>query len=137
MLTSLECWKKYGDPSRYKNITKFYVPETLRKGPIPKVIYCNRDLIPHLLAALNNLVLRKKVNELKSWDGCFCIRPKVASSSMSLHAWGLAVDVNATTNGFGKEPTLSPGFVKCWTDAGFDWGGYWITPVGRHFQLKE
>lgn len=117
-------------------MTTYQVPEMLRQGPIPWKIYCNRDLVPHLLAALNNLVSRRKVHELKTWDGCFCIRPKVGSSSMSLHAWGLAVDVNAAYNGFGKKPGLSPEFVKCWTDAGFDWGGYWLTPIGRHFQMK-
>ena len=45
--------------------------------------------------------------------------------------------VNAAWNGFGKKPTLSAGFVKCFTDGGFDWGGLWAQPDGMHFQLKS
>ena len=115
---------------------KFRVPEKLITGPIPEEIYCNRDLLPHLLAAINNMVFRKKVRELKTWDGCFCIRPSLASSSISLHSWGLAVDVNSDLSGFGNKPEFSHEFIKCWTDAGFDWGGYWINPINSHFQLK-
>ena len=36
-----------------------------------------------------------------------------------------------------KEPTLSAGFVKCFKDAGFDWGGDWSIRDGMHFQLKS
>jgi hypothetical protein len=50
----------------------------------------------------------------------------------------LAIDVIAFENGLGKEPKLSPGFVKCFTDAGFEWGGTWKSrPDGMHFQLKS
>jgi hypothetical protein len=56
---------------------------------------------------------------------------------MSLHSWGLAVDLNAFENGLGKEPKLSPGFVKCFTDAGFDWGGTWKRKDGMHFELAK
>jgi hypothetical protein len=56
---------------------------------------------------------------------------------MSLHSWGIAIDVNAAWNGLGKEPTLTPEFVKCFTDAGFDWGGTWKRKDGMHFQLSN
>ena len=55
----------------------------------------------------------------------------------SLHSWGVAIDVNAAWNPMGKEPKLSQGFVKCFKDAGFDWGGDWDYPDGMHFQLKS
>jgi len=47
------------------------------------------------------------------------------------------VDVNAFENAMGKEPKLSSGFVKCFTDAGFDWGGNWKRKDGMHFQLAK
>lgn len=67
---------------------------------------------------------------------CFNIRKKRGASTLSLHSFGVAVDLNAAWNGFGAKPTLSAGFVKCFTDAGFEWGGTWNTPDGMHFQLK-
>jgi hypothetical protein len=54
-----------------------------------------------------------------------------------LHSWGVAFDVNASWNGLGVEPKLSAGFVKCITDAGFDWGGTWKRKDGMHFQLSK
>ena len=76
------------------------------------------------------------MNELKTWDGCFNVRRKRGLKSLSLHSWGIAIDVNAAWNGLGKEPTLSKEFVQCFIDAGFDWGGTWTRKDGMHFQLK-
>jgi hypothetical protein len=69
---------------------------------------------------------------------CFNIRSSRGGASASLHSWGLAVDVNAAWNSYGQRATLSEGFVQCWKDAGFDWGGDWETcPDGMHFQLAR
>jgi hypothetical protein len=136
MLTSLQCFKKYGDPTLENNMVLWDVPKELEIGVIPKRIYCNKDLIKPLSNAFKNLIERGFVKELKTWDGCFNIRKKRGLSSMSLHSWGVAIDVNAAWNKLGKEPTLSLGFVKCFTDAGFDWGGNWRRKDGMHFQLK-
>lgn len=113
------------------------VPPELEIGVIPKKIYCNKDMVKPLTLAFQNLIKTGFVKELKTWDGCFNIRRKRGTISPSLHSWGVAIDVNAAWNGMGKKPTLSTGFVKCFTDAGFDWGGTWTKPDGMHFQLKK
>lgn len=136
MLTAAMCQKKYGDPETEKFMTVWDVPTELEIGVIPKKVYCNRDLVKPLEQAFRNLIKTGFIKELKTWDGCFNIRKKRGASSPSLHSWGVAIDVNAAWNGFGKPPTLSAGFVKCFTDAGFDWGGSWTKPDGMHFQLK-
>lgn len=138
MLTSAQCLKKYGQPSDSNpHMTLWDVPGYLEIGVIPKRIYCNRDLIQPLSRAFQELIRTGYVNELKTWDGCFNIRKKRGGSTMSLHSWGVAVDLNAYANCFGCRPQLSPGFVKCFTDNGFDWGGTWRKPDGMHFQLKS
>ena len=137
MVTSAQALKKYGDPTKENNMTLWDVPANLEIGLIPRRIYCNKDLVGPLTNAFTNLIQRGFVNELKTWDGCFNIRKKRGLSSMSLHSWGIAIDVNAAWNGLGKEPTLSAGFVKCFTDAGFDWGGTWQRKDGMHFQLAK
>jgi hypothetical protein len=104
---------------------------------IPKRIYCNRDLVQPLSKAFQQLISSGHVNELKTWDGCFNIRKKRGGSTMSLHSWAIAVDVNAYANCFGCKPKLTAKFVKCFTDAGFDWGGTWTKPDGMHFQLAK
>ena len=137
MVTSKQALKKYGDPNLQRAMTLWDVPGHLEIGVIPKKIYCNRDMVEPLSKAFHNLIQTGFVNELKTWDGCFNIRKKRGLSSMSLHSWGIAVDVNQAWNQLGKEPTLSPGFVKCFTDAGFTWGGTWKRKDGMHFELSK
>lgn len=136
MVTSQQCLKKYGDPEKENNMTLWDIPTELEVGIIPKRLYCNKDLVSPLSKALKALINSGHVNELKTFDGCFNIRKKRGLSSMSLHSWGIAIDVNAFENGLNKEPKLSAGFVKCFTDNGFDWGGTWERKDGMHFQLS-
>jgi hypothetical protein len=136
MVTSAQCLKKYGDPELQKNMIVWDIPSNLEIGFIPKKLYCNKDMIAPLSAAFKNLIDTGEVNELKTWDGCFNIRKKRGLSSMSLHSWGIAIDVNAFENGLNQTPKLSPAFVKCFTDAGFEWGGRWQRKDGMHFQLS-
>jgi len=137
MVTSAQALKKYGDPTLEHNMTVWDVPANLEVGAIPKKLYCNKDLVGPLSQALKNLIDTGNIAELKTWDGCFNIRKKRGLSSMSLHSWGIAIDVNAAWNQLNMTPTLSAAFVKCFTDAGFEWGGTWQRKDGMHFQLKS
>jgi len=139
MVTSKMCLDKYGPPTpNNKWLIVWDVPAELEIGVIPKKIYCNKDLVGPLTQAFKNLIDRGFVNELKTWDGCFNIRKKRGAKSWSLHSWAIAVDLNAFENGLNQKPKLSIGFVKCFTNAGFDWGGDWKIPVdGMHFQLSK
>jgi len=138
MVTSAQCQRKYGTPSNGNPCMVLWdIPSHLEVSVIPKRLYCNRDLVQPLTRALNALISTGHVHELKTWDGCFNIRKKRGLSSMSLHSWGIAIDVNAFENGLNMMPKLSPGFVKCFTDNGFDWGGTWTRKDGMHFQLSK
>lgn len=138
MIFPKDCVKKYGQPAAdNKCMTLWDVPAELEIGVIPKRIYCNKDMVKPLETAFRNLINTGCVSELKTWDGCFNIRKIRGSMAMSLHSWGIAVDVNAFENGLYKEPKLSQAFVKCFTDAGFDWGGKFSRKDGMHFQLAK
>ena len=139
MIDSKQALDRYGDPEREVNMTLFDVPTHLELGAIPKRIYCNKDLVKPLTAALTNVVDRQLVRHIRTWDGCFNIRKKRNSRTASLHSWGLAIDINAAWNRQGSTPTMSLLLVKAFTDAGFEWGGTWRGKSidGMHFQLKE
>ena len=138
MVTSAQALKKYGPPAQDNPfLTLWDVPAHLEIGVIPKRIYCNKEIIGRLSAAFKALIDTGCVQELKTWDGCFNIRKKRGLSSMSLHSWGIAIDLNAFENGLGQVPKLSPEFVKCFTDNGFDWGGNWKRLDGMHFELSK
>jgi hypothetical protein len=137
MISPADCLKKYGQPAADNRcLTLWDVPSHLEIGVIPKRLYCNKDMVDPLTQAFTNLIDTGCVHELKTWDGCFNIRQMRGINAMSLHSWGIAIDVNAFENGLNQEPKLSPEFVKCFTDAGFDWGGTWKRKDGMHFQLS-
>jgi hypothetical protein len=137
MVTSNDCLKKYGAAELEKNMIVWVVPVELHIKTVPKKIYCNVDMIAPLTKAFQNIISSKLESHLKTWDGCFNIRKKRGLTSMSLHSWGVAVDVNAAWNGLGKPSTMAPEFVKCWTDAGFEWGGLWKRCDAMHYQLAK
>jgi hypothetical protein len=139
MVVSSTCLQKYGPPAPANPcMTLWDVPEELEIGVIPKRIYCNKDMVKPLTKAFKALIKTGLVDELKTWDGCFNIRKIRGGNQMSLHSWGIAIDVNAFENGLGREPKLSAEFVKCFTDAGFEWGGHWKSRKdGMHFQLAK
>lgn len=153
MITSAQCLKKYGDPNLLTTQSKWFevwvVDQDIRDafahvrfsqvGTIgfPKKIFVNKDFQPKLEKALRNVIDRGLSKELKTWDGCFIIRNKRGLPSLSIHAWANAVDVNQEENGLNKTPKLSKEFVKCFTDAGCDWGGLWARRDGMHFQNSQ
>lgn len=131
------CQAKYGNPEKENNMMLWDVPTHLEIGVIPKKIYCNADMVKPLGLAFENIISRGLVDQLKTFNGCFNIRKKFEGKTPSLHSWGVAVDINAAWNGYGKKPTLSKELVACFTEAGFDWGGNWSRPDGMHFQLSS
>ena len=142
MIGSPECIHKYGEPTpamERKFLTLWDVPDWInREIPvIPNEIYCNKDLVEPLQKAFENIIERCLQEEVITWDGCFNIRLIRGGKTWSLHSWAVAIDINAAWNGLGKEPQMSKELVKCFTDAGFDWGGTWKRKDGMHFQLSK
>lgn len=137
MITSAQCQAKYGSPETEKFMVLWDVPEELEIGTLPNKLYCNRDMVAPLTQAFKNIISRGLVDEVKTWDGCFNIRNKRQGVSRSLHSWGIAIDINASWNGYGKQPTMSKELVACFEEAGFEWGGRWSKPDGMHFQLRS
>jgi hypothetical protein len=58
-----------------------------------------------------------------------------ASTFLSTHSWGMAIDLNASWNKLGAIPTLSREFVNCFKKEGFKWGGEFSRKDGMHFQI--
>lgn len=104
-------------------------------GQPTKNIYVNIDLAPALVMAFRLIEERGLQSRLKSYDGCLNIRTIRGSGILSTHAYGLAIDINAKGNGLGETPTIDPDLVKCFTDAGWSWGGTFRRLDGMHFQI--
>lgn len=144
MLSSKTCTHKFGTPSptiafESKWLVSWDVPADIN-GIIPALpnrIYCHKLMPTHLEASFRMIIARGLEDQLKTWDGCFNIRNKRGQSTLSIHCWALAIDINRAWNEFGAKPTMSLALVDCFTSNGFDWGGPWKKPDGMHFQLQE
>ena len=140
--------ERYGvvQDGKWSNERKFMVlvpvPESIQphlinsaSGQPTRHIYVNNDAAPALVRALELVVARGLQNKLYSFDGCLNVRPIRGSRTLNTHAYGLAIDINARGNGLGETPTIDRELVKCFTDAGWSWGGTFNRLDGMHFQI--
>jgi hypothetical protein len=109
-----------------------------RRVPILGPVHCNRRIVPALRRAMAELVRRRLARLVDPGDyaGCYAPRRIPTSGSLSLHAWGLAVDLNASRNPQGSAPRQDRRLVAVMERHGFSWGGRWPTvPDGMHFEF--
>jgi hypothetical protein len=110
-----------------------------RSVPILGRVTCNRRFIGPLRRALGNLERRGLSGAVDRGDfaGCYAPRRIPGSGSLSLHAWGLAIDLNASSNPQFGSSRNDPRLVRAMERAGFTWGGRWPTaPDPMHFELQ-
>ncbi|RCK75783.1 MAG: N-acetylmuramoyl-L-alanine amidase [Candidatus Ozemobacter sibiricus] len=65
-------------------------------------VTCHRLIAGRLKAVFEEIKARGLSRYIKSFDGCFNNRNKRGGSSPSTHAWGIAVDLNASENPMGS-----------------------------------
>jgi hypothetical protein len=110
-----------------------------RRVPILGTVSCHRAMVPHLRAALGELARRGLSGLVNPADfaGCYAPRRIQPRGQLSLHAWGLAVDLNASRNPFRGTSHQDPRLVRVMEKHGFTWGGRWPTrPDPMHFELR-
>lgn len=99
-------------------------------------IYMNKDMVAAFNQAMQNIINAGLGRELETFDGCLNIRDvRGKPGTPSTHSYALALDLNALTNQLGQQPTVSADLVKCFTDAGFSWGGSFSRVDGQHFSF--
>src|SRR6266542_1633526 len=107
--------------------------------PILGRVTCNRAIIPQLRGALAEVVRRGLAHLVNPADyaGCYAARVIAGDPGPSLahHAWGSAIDLNATANPQGAPPHQDPRLVSVFERWGFTWGGRWLVPDAMHFEL--
>jgi hypothetical protein len=107
--------------------------------PVLGSVTCHRALIPQLRGALQEIARRGYAALVDPADYGGCYSPRFLNrnpvAGLSHHAWGVAVDVNATANPFGRTPQQDPRVVAVFSRWGFTWGGTWVLPDGMHFEF--
>jgi hypothetical protein len=106
--------------------------------PILGYVTCHRLMFYQLRSALQEVVARGLADKIHTYDGCFVPRfiERNPTNSISLHTWGIAIDINAGENPLNGPSHQDPRVVAIFKSWGFVWGGDWSSPHDpMHFQL--
>jgi hypothetical protein len=95
--------------------------------PILGSVTCNRAIFPQLKAALGEIVARGLADEIHpdEYAGCYYPRFIAGSTTLSNHAFGLALDLNVPGNQRGTVGQIDRDVVDIFKSWGFGWGGDW------------
>jgi hypothetical protein len=105
--------------------------------PILGTVTCHRLMIPQLRAALREVQRAGLASSLHTYNGCYVPRfiERDPSHAISLHTWGIAIDLDAATNYRGIHGTMDPRVVRIFKKWGFRWGGDWSYSDPMHFEM--
>ena len=144
--------KRYGNPMAAakpfedKFMTHWMVPVWIDTHipALPNKLYVNKDIIGPLETVFNRLISLQVYKEIKTFDGLFNVRYiRGSKTKLSIHSWGLAIDLNASDNPLGLSPAqcaekgLKPFtklFYEIWRDAGWTCGTDFKRSDGMHFE---
>jgi hypothetical protein len=77
-------------------------------------------------------------SRMNMYSGAYMYRLKRGQHSLSMHAYGCAIDLDAEHNAFGSHAWTMPASVVALFDAeGATWGGRWGYPDAMHFQFAN
>jgi len=110
---------------------------TTESVPILGPVTCNRMLFPQLRAALQEVADRGLASTIHTYNGCYNPRFIAGTHTLSNHAFGLAIDIDAATNQRGTRGTMNPAVVQIFEKWGFTWGGTWHYTDPMHFEMNR
>lgn len=106
--------------------------------PILGAVTCHRVLLPQLRAALTEVVSRGLAAEIHpdEYAGCYYPRYIAGTTQLSLHSFGIALDLNVPGNQRGTVGEIDRTVVAIFKKWGFAWGGDWAWTDPMHFELS-
>lgn len=103
---------------------------------------CHRLVVPYVRSAIEDLRASELLAQVDPGDfqlagGCYnarLIRGGDKGFALSRHSWGIAIDINPSTNRYDGAVSLTEEFGQTFRDWGFSWGAGWLRPDGMHFE---
>ncbi|WP_235735488.1 M15 family metallopeptidase [Nocardioides alcanivorans] len=106
--------------------------------PILGKVTCHKAMLPQMRAALDEIVQRGLADKIHpgEYAGCYYPRFIANSTSLSLHSFGIAFDVNVPGNQRGTAGEIDRQVVSIFKKWGFGWGGDWSWTDPMHFEMN-
>lgn len=106
--------------------------------PILGSVTCHQILFPQLRAALTEVVQRGLADEIHpdEYAGCYYPRFIAGTTQLSLHSFGIALDLNVPGNLRGTRGEIDRDVVRIFQKWGFTWGGDWAWTDPMHFEMN-
>lgn len=120
-----------------------WVAANIRTERVPLLgsVTGHKVLFPQLRAALREVVARGLADEIhpEEFGGCYVPRfiARDPRKGLSLHTWGIAVDLNVPGNRRGVAGEIDRTVVSVFKKWGFAWGGDWAYTDPMHFELNR
>ncbi|MEI2811027.1 MAG: M15 family metallopeptidase [Nocardioides sp.] len=107
--------------------------------PILGPVTCHRVLMPQLRAALAEIQARGLADRIHpdEYAGCYYPRFIANTTELSLHAFGIALDLNVPGNQRGTAGQIDRTVVSIFKKWGFTWGGDWRWTDPMHFEMNR
>jgi len=129
-----------------ENITQVTIPQLkgLLGAPSSGKVSFHKAAAPQLVAMFQAWEDAGLIDRVKSFAGTWAPRfIRGSRTSLSNHAWGTAIDINAGWNPLGARPALvgktgcTRELVEIAVDHGFYWGGWFSRQDGMHFECNK
>jgi hypothetical protein len=120
-----------------------WVHEYIRTETVPILgqVTCNKGMLPQLRGALTEIVQLGLESSIHPDEYAGCYYPRYigrdASNGLSLHSWGIAVDLNVPGNQRGTVGEMDRRVVAIFKKWGFAWGGDWNYTDPMHFEMDR
>lgn len=136
-----QLFKRFNNPQNAPlNFPKKWIRKLVLKSGNPDVLFtvwCNSDIKSQLASVWHELETGGHLGLIKSYDGCYVLRNSRGSDRLSMHAYGIAIDLNASTNARGTVGNMPPEVIAAFHKYGFCWGGHWKTKDPMHFEYTK
>ena len=118
-----------------------WVSAHIATEPVPILgnVTCNKLIFPQLRAALEDVIAQGLADKIhpSEYAGCYYPRFIAGTTTLSNHAFGLALDLNVPGNQRGTPGEIDRGVVAIFKHWGFTWGGDWGYTDPMHFEMNH
>ena len=120
-----------------------WVRDYIRTEQVPIIgsVTCNKGMLPQLRAALEEVVQQGLADKIHPGEYAGCYYPRYIAhdpaKGLSLHSWGIAVDLNTPGNQRGTVGEMDRQVVAIFKRWGFAWGGDWNYTDPMHFEMAQ